>query len=474
VRDLPGQSGAFVMAIYHLNMKALQRSKGRSSVAAVAYQSGDKLHDERQDMTFDYTRKERVIESKIITPFGNIANEHREKIWNALEKKHKHPRAVTARTVEIALPHELEIEQSKELAYEFAKKIADEYNVMVDVAIHDTGRNNNGHAHLTISACSVSKDNGLGSKVEELDPIHCARNGLPKPAEIIRPMWEQICNEGLQKNGIEARIDHRTNAERGLGIPTVHQGFGINAEIKKVYNDEIKLQNLLNQKDREAENTIILKSEHSGIEKTRPIVQPIKQPAPTTEIKKPEQPKPQSSYEPYSIQHMIITAQQLQEVAERGQPTEAYKEWKQYYNHAIDKQKPVVESMIEKRNAEHRAKYNRIGNDFRVYETTHPEMYQKPQKQLPDKPPIFGKNEYDKLKEQWENYQAGLRIRNKAIEEQTAIKRIIENSKSQHIIDHDAKTIVDTWIDKYKIRPIIDFIAKLAKQTNERPTDRSR
>nr|WP_280157702.1 hypothetical protein [Priestia aryabhattai]MDH3135375.1 hypothetical protein [Priestia aryabhattai] len=37
------------MAIYHLSMQIISRSKGQSAVAAAAYRSGQKLHDGRID-----------------------------------------------------------------------------------------------------------------------------------------------------------------------------------------------------------------------------------------------------------------------------------------------------------------------------------------------------------------------------------------------------------------------------------------
>ena len=49
------------MAIYHCDVNIISRSGGRCSVAAAAYRSGTKLHDERQGITFDYTNKPGVV-----------------------------------------------------------------------------------------------------------------------------------------------------------------------------------------------------------------------------------------------------------------------------------------------------------------------------------------------------------------------------------------------------------------------------
>ena len=45
------------MAIYHLSVKAISRSAGRSATAAAAYRAGCKIADERTGEIHDYSRK---------------------------------------------------------------------------------------------------------------------------------------------------------------------------------------------------------------------------------------------------------------------------------------------------------------------------------------------------------------------------------------------------------------------------------
>jgi hypothetical protein len=56
------------MAIYHCSVKMISRSTGRSSVGAAAYRSGEKIKNERDDVTHDYTRKGGIIYSEILLP----------------------------------------------------------------------------------------------------------------------------------------------------------------------------------------------------------------------------------------------------------------------------------------------------------------------------------------------------------------------------------------------------------------------
>src|SRR3546814_2968237 len=50
------EEGARPMAIYHLAVKSVSRSTGRSAVAAVAYRAGVALENERDGLVHDYTR----------------------------------------------------------------------------------------------------------------------------------------------------------------------------------------------------------------------------------------------------------------------------------------------------------------------------------------------------------------------------------------------------------------------------------
>ena len=96
------------MAIFHCHIQLIKRSSGRSSVAAAAYRSASKLHNEHDGLTHDFTKKKGVIYSHILLP-KNAPTEflNREILWNAVEKAEKRKDAQTAREIEISLPKEL-------------------------------------------------------------------------------------------------------------------------------------------------------------------------------------------------------------------------------------------------------------------------------------------------------------------------------------------------------------------------------
>lgn len=217
------------MAIYHMTTKAVQRSKGRSAVAAAAYRSAEKLEDERLSETYDYTRKQRVAYSEILTPDNSTIT--RSELWNLAEQSEKRKDSTTAKEIEIALPHELSFEQQRELALDFARHIMRERKCAIDVCIHAPGRetdDRNFHAHLLLTTREYSASQLHAKCASEISDADRKKRGLcPRRAEYtaLREQWATMCNHALEKNGHEARVSHLSNAERGIEEePTKHLG----------------------------------------------------------------------------------------------------------------------------------------------------------------------------------------------------------------------------------------------------------
>lgn len=221
------------LAIYHLQMKPISRSSGRSAVASAAYRAAEKLTNERDGQTHDFTRKEGVEHSEIVLPEESSADwaRDRSKLWNAAEFAENRKDARVAREFEIGLPHELSKEQRLELTRAFAMELANRYGAAVDFAIHRPHEESdvrNHHAHVMMTTRKVEA-NGLGDKtLMEWKNERLLGQGLPTShmqLRDIRQAWEHVANEHLARGGLEIRVDHRSHAERGLEIaPTEHMG----------------------------------------------------------------------------------------------------------------------------------------------------------------------------------------------------------------------------------------------------------
>ena len=217
------------MAIYHLSVKPVQRSKGRSATASAAYRAGEKIEDKRTGEVHDYTRKQGVVYSEIMLP-ENVKMTRTE-LWNAAELSEKRKDGTTAREYEIALPAELTQEQQKALARDFAAHLVERYGVAADVCIHAPSRqgdDRNAHAHILTTTREVSAA-GLGKKatVELCDSDRVKKGLQGRKAELqgLREAWAAHCNRALEKAGHSQRIDHRSLAAQGIQRePSMHLG----------------------------------------------------------------------------------------------------------------------------------------------------------------------------------------------------------------------------------------------------------
>ena len=248
------------MAIYHCTTKTVNRSSGRTAVASMAYRAGEKLTDERTGLTHDFTRKEGVVYTEILS---NLDTElDRSKVWNLAEKSENRKDARTAREWVIALPDELDEEQRKELAREFAQSLVDRYGVVADLAIHAPskgGDDKNHHAHilLTTRKAELDTENKLVlTQKSEIELSNTKRKSLgmgtsQEEIKQIRATWAKLANHALEYAGYRERIDHRSYADQGNQLQaTIHEGSkvtqmrrkGIDTEISR-FNDTIKQQN---------------------------------------------------------------------------------------------------------------------------------------------------------------------------------------------------------------------------------------
>ena len=212
------------VAIYHLSVKTVSRSSGRSAVAAAAYRSGIRLACERDGRTHDYTRKRGVVESFIVAPAGAEAwASDRSALWNRAEAAETRKNSTVAREYELALPAELPEGERVALARRFAETVVERFGVVADVALHEPhreGDERNWHAHI-LTTTRAANENGLGGKTRQLDD----RTTGPALVEGLREVWAEQVNAALERAQVEERVDHRSFARRGLEqAPTVHLG----------------------------------------------------------------------------------------------------------------------------------------------------------------------------------------------------------------------------------------------------------
>jgi ATP-dependent exoDNAse (exonuclease V) alpha subunit len=197
------------MASYHLSVKTIKRSAGRSATAAAAYRSASVIACEREGRMHDYTAKRGVEACFILAPADAPSwAQDRAALWNTAEARETRSNSVTAREWELALPSEISDAARIEIARAFAAQLVERYGVAADVAIHAPhreGDQRNHHAHILTTTRVLSAD-GLTDKTRILD---AASTGGPE-IEAMRGYWAELQNHALELAGQEERVDHRS------------------------------------------------------------------------------------------------------------------------------------------------------------------------------------------------------------------------------------------------------------------------
>ena len=295
------------MAIYHLEAKVVSRGAGRSAVAASAYLSCSRLYNDYDGIQHDYTKKQGLVWQEVFLPeYAPQEWKDREKLWNAVEEVETSKDSRLAREFVVALPIELNRENQIELLQEFIREQFVSDGMCADAAIHDTD-GHNPHAHILLTVRPLDErgkwqyktekeylcmKNGeergftaaefrtaqsggwekqypykVGKKKVYMTPSAADAQGLvradkhPKSTrygrqnpiserwnseeQLVewRKEWADVTNRYLERAGREERIDHRSNAARGLDeIPTIHEGVAAQAlERKGIISDRCEI-----------------------------------------------------------------------------------------------------------------------------------------------------------------------------------------------------------------------------------------
>ena len=260
---------------FHFSVNIISRGKGKSAVASAAYISGEKIKNEWDGVTHDYTRKEKVLVKNIILP-DHIPKEFNDRstLWNKVEMAEKNSNAQLARQFIIGLPKELSLSENINLVERYIKENLTSQGMIVDYAIHDESQDKNGNIHchiMTIMRPINEKGEFLAKSkkeyiLDEKGEKVLNKNGKPKTRKVELTTWNDkvnvekwrenfsdLCNKYLERAGAEKRVDHRSFKRQGIKqIPTIHLGASASAMERKGIrtekgdiNREIKKQNEL-------------------------------------------------------------------------------------------------------------------------------------------------------------------------------------------------------------------------------------
>lgn len=218
------------MAIYHLEAKIISRATGRTAVAAAAYQSGEKLYNDYDGITHDYTRKGGVLYSEIILPpNAPAAWADRQTLWNAVEAAEKQKDSRLARQLVTALPTELHQEEWVHLLREFVQTQCVANGMCADFAIHNPD-GHNPHAHIMLTMRPLDAQGNWTAKTQK--EYQCRRGGEERG--FTAPEFLQKKDEGWEKQ-YKYRTQDGTTGWYAPSVAALHPEWGAYLQTTKIY-----------------------------------------------------------------------------------------------------------------------------------------------------------------------------------------------------------------------------------------------
>jgi hypothetical protein len=208
------------MAQYHLSATMVSRKKGQSAVGSAAYRAGERIKDEHRGKWYDYRTHPGILHKEILAPDDTPDwMLDRAQLWNAVEKIEKRKDSQVARSIDVSLMSELSLDQNVELIRGFIREQFVKQGMIADLAIHAPGPDSddrNIHAHILLTTRVVT-GSGFGKKNRDWDDREELREW--------REAWADHANRALEREGFDARIDHRTLEDQGIDRePTTHVG----------------------------------------------------------------------------------------------------------------------------------------------------------------------------------------------------------------------------------------------------------
>jgi len=263
------------MATYYLDVKPIGGGSGRSAVGAASYRSGEKMHNELDGRTHDYSRRRGAADAAAYRS-GSDINGHdftgksgivyneimlpdhapkkyftRAILWNAAVKAERNRNARTGREIVVSLPNELALDKQIKLVRNYVRRNFVTAGMCADFSIHaghihsrkgekypfegSTKRKNNPHAHIQLTVRPINPDGTWGAKSKKEYILDRNGNKIKLPSgnwksrkmdatdwdktETLlkwREDWAVTVNKVFERLGMKERIDHRTLEAQGI------------------------------------------------------------------------------------------------------------------------------------------------------------------------------------------------------------------------------------------------------------------
>lgn len=229
------------MSMYHFHAGIVSRGKGQSFPLCVAYICREKIRDCRNGTVHNFCRRQDLVSREVLLP--DRAPQHLldfQVLTDELNRAERRKDAQLARSINLALPVELPLDQQIQLLRDFCNDAFIKQGYCVIIAIHrgevDPARlladlepvweiSANPHAHLLVPFRMVNERGFQPTKLQSR--AHNNPGHLTK----LREMWAEYVNQAYREAGLDLSVSHKSLVdqakERGRALtrlPTPYLG----------------------------------------------------------------------------------------------------------------------------------------------------------------------------------------------------------------------------------------------------------
>ena len=209
----------------------VSRGKGGSIVRTAAYNARCWLVDERTGEVWDYTHLGGHLSGGTYAQKNTPEFVHDlQRLVNEIERIEKRSDAQLAINLDIALPHEMTLEENRRLGQDFVRETFMRHGYVARMDIHapdPQGDDRNIHLHVWATLRKIGPEGFAPTKSEQQEQYRNRHEYV----EQLRERWEHLANRHLERNGYDARIDMRSLKEQGIldREPEQHRGPTVTA-----------------------------------------------------------------------------------------------------------------------------------------------------------------------------------------------------------------------------------------------------
>lgn len=217
------------MATFHFSVRMITRGKEGSVASSLSYIRGERVYDKYLGEWHDNSSRTDVLHKEVNLPAAVPRDyQNPQRLVDALNDSERRIDSQMARSIIMALPNEIDIDQQIELVRKFISRYFTDNDMCAAFAIHSghksesndsttNVRMSNPHVHVIVPIRQIGKNGFYRTKLKS------RQFNSVKFLYSMREGWADIQNREYERMGLPFRVSHESLYVQGIDRkPTVH------------------------------------------------------------------------------------------------------------------------------------------------------------------------------------------------------------------------------------------------------------